>query len=562
MHLRYTYSYPRSQHDEATTHWTSMTDQTSLGHKFIAEVFGPTALPTIGWQIDPFGHSSLQAHLMGALLGFDAVFLGRTDYQDLAQRKQGRQLELLWRPSPSLGSEGQILASTIYSGNYGPPDGFNFEDFVGDEPIQDDPALAGYNLPARVDLFVNRTLEISARYEGGTRDVFVLLGTDFCYQNAATWFKNIDKLLAGLRADQRLNTFYSTPSAYIAARKTYQDELGADFGGWPLKTDDFFPYLDFIHAPWTGYFSSRPTQKHFIRSASAFLNAARQLDAAHAAWAVRPADHPPPVFPAAPSLADPLVPGPLGLLEEATATAQHHDAITGTAKQHVANDYARRIAAGLTVARPVVYRALQQLSRAYAAGGHPQESASRGEKYFAFWKDFFTAPLRLFSPSRMFSSPSRNDAQSAMPSAAAGSRTAAPQALDYATCPYANVSICAETFRALSDGRPIAVVIYNPLAWAVADLVRLPVPHANLSVVHARQGPSGGARVPQGKGSAAAPHVIVEPVLSQSMPIAQATARLQATYVKCGTFRPPLKFFFREGWTLACPAGHPPKCSF
>ena len=38
-------------------------------------------LPTIGWQLDPFGHSSTNAALMTGALGFDATFFGRADYQ-------------------------------------------------------------------------------------------------------------------------------------------------------------------------------------------------------------------------------------------------------------------------------------------------------------------------------------------------------------------------------------------------------------------------------------------------------------------------------------------------
>ena len=37
-------------------------------------------MPTVGWQIDPFGHSATQASL-SALYGFDAQFFGRADYQ-------------------------------------------------------------------------------------------------------------------------------------------------------------------------------------------------------------------------------------------------------------------------------------------------------------------------------------------------------------------------------------------------------------------------------------------------------------------------------------------------
>jgi alpha-mannosidase len=45
-----------------------MLDQTSLGHAFIVENFGLAALPRVGWQLDPFGHSAVQAsHLGGAL---------------------------------------------------------------------------------------------------------------------------------------------------------------------------------------------------------------------------------------------------------------------------------------------------------------------------------------------------------------------------------------------------------------------------------------------------------------------------------------------------------------
>lgn len=51
-------------HDEATTHYIDMIDQTTLGHQFIKKEFDVT--PRIGWQIDPFGHSAVQAYLLGA----------------------------------------------------------------------------------------------------------------------------------------------------------------------------------------------------------------------------------------------------------------------------------------------------------------------------------------------------------------------------------------------------------------------------------------------------------------------------------------------------------------
>ena len=45
---------------------------------------------------------------------------------------------------------------------------------------------------------------------------------------------------------------------------------------WPLKEDDFFPYADGPHKFWTGYFTSRPALKRYIRTSSSLMNAVRQ----------------------------------------------------------------------------------------------------------------------------------------------------------------------------------------------------------------------------------------------------------------------------------------------
>ncbi|KAK2991195.1 hypothetical protein RJ640_027167 [Escallonia rubra] len=104
-------------HDEAASHCIDMIDQTTLGHRFIKAEFNITL--RIGWQIDPFGHSAVQAYLLGA----EAYLLGIFS----------KSLEVIWRGSKSLGSSAQIFAGAFPEA-YEPPNGFYFE-VNDDSPI-------------------------------------------------------------------------------------------------------------------------------------------------------------------------------------------------------------------------------------------------------------------------------------------------------------------------------------------------------------------------------------------------------------------------------------------
>ncbi|KAI7740719.1 hypothetical protein M8C21_023530 [Ambrosia artemisiifolia] len=138
-------------HDEATPHYVDLIDQTTMGHMFINKEFGQK--PRVGWQIDPFGHSAVQAYLLGAEVGFDSLFFARMDYQDREKRKNEKTLEIVWQGSKSLGSSSQIFTG-IFPRHYDPPDGFTFEINDVSPPIQDDHLLFDYNVQERVDDFV------------------------------------------------------------------------------------------------------------------------------------------------------------------------------------------------------------------------------------------------------------------------------------------------------------------------------------------------------------------------------------------------------------------------
>ncbi|CAN1126622.1 Alpha-mannosidase At3g26720 [Linum perenne] len=300
-------------HDEATPHYIDLIDQTTLGHKFIQDEFGQ--VPRVGWQIDPFGHSAVQAYLLGAEIGFDSLFFARIDYQDRAKRLKDKTLEVVWRGSQSLGSTSQIFTG-IFPRHYDPPDGFTFEVNDVSPPIQDDVLLFDYNVQERVNDFVAAAL--AQANVTRTNHVMWLMGTDFRYQYANSWYRQMDKFIHYVNQDGRVNVLYSTPSTYTDAKHAADEE-------WPLKTGDFFPYADHPNAYWTGYFTSRPAFKGYVRTMSGYYLAARQLE---------------------------FFGGMIGalsktdVLADALAIAQHHDAVSGTQRQHVAADYALRISIG------------------------------------------------------------------------------------------------------------------------------------------------------------------------------------------------------------------------
>lgn len=382
-------------HDEAATHYIDMIDQTTLGHRYIKDQFNVT--PRIGWQIDPFGHSAVQAYLLGTEVGFDSLFFGRIDYQDREKRKIDKSLEVIWQGSKTFGASSQIFAGA-FPANYEPPSGFYFEVNDDSDIVQDDIDLFDYNVQKRVNDFVAAAL--SQANITRTNHVMWTMGTDFKYQYAHTWYRNMDKLIHYVNQDGRVNALYSTPSIYTDAKYAAKES-------WPLKTDDYFPYADRINAYWTGYFASRPGIKGYVRMLSGYYLAARQLEFFKGRDEAGQTTY---------SLGDAL------------GIAQHHDAVSGTEQQHVANDYATRLAIGYKKAEYGVAVSLACM------------------------------------------------AESALKS---GCKNVATK---FEQCPLLNISYCPPTEVNLSGGKKLVVVIYNSLGWKRTDIVKIPVISEDLTV--------------------------------------------------------------------------------
>ena len=80
-----------------------------------------------------------------------------------------------------------------------------------------------------------------------------------------------DKIIAAVNRNGTIKAQYSTPSIYYKAKQ-------AEGISWSTKTDDFFPYASGPGQQWTGYFTSRPGVKGYVRDSSILLQAARQLE--------------------------------------------------------------------------------------------------------------------------------------------------------------------------------------------------------------------------------------------------------------------------------------------
>ncbi|XP_012143157.2 lysosomal alpha-mannosidase II isoform X2 [Megachile rotundata] len=319
-----------SMNDEAVTHYHSLVDQYTWGFRRLNDTFGSCARPRIGWQIDPFGHSREQASLF-AQLGFDGMFFGRLDYQDKSQRLEDKTMEFLWKGSPSLGSRADLFTVALYN-TYSPPPGFCFDVLCSDDPIIDDPNSPDYNVKEKVEKIVAYARTQAKSYN--TNNVIFTMGEDFNYQHAEMWFTNLDRLMRYVKEEKgsEVNIFYSTPSCYLKA--VHDANLQ-----WTTKADDFFPYASDPHSYWTGYFSSRPAIKFFERMGNNLLQISKQLS----------------VLTSLEGHEEHLV-----NFREAMGIMQHHDAVTGTEKQLVADDYSRLLYEGMQHGADIASNAIRK----------------------------------------------------------------------------------------------------------------------------------------------------------------------------------------------------------
>ncbi|CAH0712856.1 unnamed protein product, partial [Brenthis ino] len=336
------------QADEATVDYLQLLDQYTWGLRKLNDTLGPCGTPKAAWQVDTYGHTKEHSSLL-AQMGFDGLFIGRVDHKEREAMLEEDRMEFMWKGSDVLGKMSDILTHTLYN-LYNAPDGFCFDLLCSDEPIVDDPDSSVYNADIRVNTFISQ-VEKQAKYYDHD-NIMVTMGGDFTYQSAANWFMNIDKLINHVTAHRAnisdINIFYSTPSCYLKAIYLYGRRDKALY----TEKGDHLPYGSDVNTYWTGFYTSRPSLKFLAMRAHVFLQIVKQLSVLS-------------------RMGDSYE---LHLLRHSVGLMLHHDAITGTSQQQVANDFIKILSEAIDACTKKVSQFLSVLTPTWGGSRRPKNS--------------------------------------------------------------------------------------------------------------------------------------------------------------------------------------------
>jgi hypothetical protein len=214
--------------DEAATTYGGVIDQLTLGHQFLLSTFG--VRPTKGWQIDPFGASSVTP-IIYKLAGCDGHIIDRITNKGSYEPSQ--HLEFLWHGSPTLGKKAELFSEIMGGGGY--CDWYFYFQF------ENDPVTPG-NVASYGKKFMDEVAARTSWYK--TPNILAEWGCDFAFQNAHPMFNSMDKVITYLQQNvntTRVNVQYATLSDYFASVQAYAKKEEVQF---PVNVgDDIFPYL-------------------------------------------------------------------------------------------------------------------------------------------------------------------------------------------------------------------------------------------------------------------------------------------------------------------------------
>ncbi|KAM6987158.1 alpha-mannosidase 2 [Aplochiton taeniatus] len=340
--------------DEANSHYFALIDQLIEGHQWVERNLG--VKPVTGWAVDPFGHSPTQAYLLKQA-GLSNMLIQRVHYSVKKHFASQKTLEFYWRQNWDPDSRTDILCHMMPFYSYDIPHTcgpdpkiccqFDFKRLPGGRiscPWRVPPQpITDANIQERVHMLLDQYRKKSKLFR--SKVVMAPLGDDFRYTEALEWdqqFNNYQKLFDYMNSHPKLHVKaqFGTISDYFAALRKQVAVPGTAAGApgisLPVVSGDFFTYADREDHYWSGYFTSRPFYKRLDRMLESHLRAAEILYALTLAN-IRKSGVQSAGFPVVESYK---------LLTEARRNLglfQHHDAVTGTAKDWVVIDYGTRL---------------------------------------------------------------------------------------------------------------------------------------------------------------------------------------------------------------------------
>ncbi|XP_062850281.1 epididymis-specific alpha-mannosidase isoform X2 [Trichomycterus rosablanca] len=329
-------------HDEAVTDIDDAILQLTEGHGFLYETFG--VRPRFSWHVDPFGASSTTPVLF-ALAGFDAHLISRIDYNLKDDMQKSKELQFVWRGSPSLEKSQDIFTHTMDQYSYCTPSYIPFSNRSGfywnGVAVFPDPPKDGVypnmSLPVTKESLepYAQTMVANIKQRAQwyrTNHVLWPWGCDKQFYNASVQFTNMDVLMNYINKNSNkfgVTVQYATLQDYFQA--VHQSNLS-----WELReSQDFLPYSSEPFQSWTGFYASRNYLKGIARRASSLLHAAESL---FVRYHLKYPDGP---------VQKEWAMVKLKALRWAVSEVQHHDGITGTESPKVADMYTDHLTKGM-----------------------------------------------------------------------------------------------------------------------------------------------------------------------------------------------------------------------
>ncbi|XP_078438992.1 golgi alpha-mannosidase II [Wolffia australiana] len=343
--------------DEANSHYFAIIEQVAEGNMWLFDTIG--VIPKNSWSIDPFGYSATMAYLLKRM-GFQNMLIQRTHYELKKELALHKNLEFIWRQAwdteettdifvhmmpfysydipHTCGPEPAVCCQFDFARTYG----FGYERCPwGQHPLE----TTQENVQERALKLLDQYRKKSTLYR--TNTLIVPLGDDFRYVSvgeAEAQFRNYQLLFdyinsnPGLKAEVKfgtLNDYFETLRTE-AERVNYSRtvEVGSgELQGFPSLSGDFFTYADRQQDYWSGYYVSRPFFKAVDRVLEQTLRAAEMMLALVLGYCdSSPCSRLPTSFS-----------HKLTAARRNLALFQHHDGVTGTATNHVVEDYGTRM---------------------------------------------------------------------------------------------------------------------------------------------------------------------------------------------------------------------------